>query len=174
MADDKNIQNENHELTPEDARLLGQLTTRDEAGTHFTQNPLFPNTWLEKMEAAGFIEINRPVHGPTGIAYGQDEWSVEVTPAGVEAGEALDWGNETYILKSGQWEGRIDAKDLDEAKEIADENISYNQASMVICDAEGSALCSRTWVGCLDGIEDNENPIQYGDYGYYADWQDAD
>ncbi|MCL6479875.1 MAG: hypothetical protein K6T65_16005 [Peptococcaceae bacterium] len=78
------------ELTLEDARLLGQLTTRDEDGTHFTQT--YDTKWLLKMEKAGYIEIHRPVHGPTGIAYGQEEWSVEVTPAGIEAGEELNWG----------------------------------------------------------------------------------
>lgn len=79
-------------LTKKDARLLGKLTTRDEAGTHFTQNPDFPDEWLKRMEAAGYISIHRPVHGPTGIAYGQEEWSVEVTQKGIEEGEALNWG----------------------------------------------------------------------------------
>ncbi len=77
-------------MTKKDARLLGRLTTRDEAGTHFTQ--IYDYKFLAKMEKAGYIVINRPVHQPSGIPYGQEEWSVEVTPAGIVAGEGVLWG----------------------------------------------------------------------------------
>lgn len=70
-------------LTNADRRDLGRLTTRDDAGQHFTA--LYPDEWLARMEAAGYITINRPIHAATGIPYGQEEWSVEV------AEEVADW-----------------------------------------------------------------------------------
>lgn len=72
------------------AKLLGRLTTRDEAGTHFTQ--IYDPDWLQDAESRNFIQITRSVHEPTGIAYGQEEWTVEVTPFGIAMGETLNWG----------------------------------------------------------------------------------
>lgn len=78
-------------LNKKDAKLLGRITARDEAGTHFTQ--IYDPEWLQKMEDAGYIQITRPIHEPTGIVYAQEEWTVEVTPAGIEIGEVMNWGN---------------------------------------------------------------------------------
>ena len=75
----------------EDAEMLGKICTRDEAGRHFTD--IYEQGWLIRMEEQGFLEIIRPVHG-TGIAYGQEEWSVKITPAGIEFGESMNWGVE--------------------------------------------------------------------------------
>lgn len=66
----------------EAARLLATMTTRDEAGTHFTQR--YSADELEALESEGLIEIERPVHEPTGIDYGQEEWRVRITDAGAE------------------------------------------------------------------------------------------
>jgi hypothetical protein len=77
-------------LSKKDAKLLGRLTTRDEAGTHFTQ--IYDDKFLSRMEKADYIVIHRPIHEPTGIAYGQEEWLVEVTPFGIAMGEAMNWG----------------------------------------------------------------------------------
>ena len=38
----------------------------------------------DELEKRGWIEINRPVHEPTGLEYDQQYWSVEVTPKGME------------------------------------------------------------------------------------------
>ena len=60
------------------------LTTRDEAGRHFTE-------WSEHFEALeemGLIEINRPVHNATGIDYDQQYWTLEVTEEGIAVVEA--------------------------------------------------------------------------------------
>jgi hypothetical protein len=65
-------------LTDDQIRELCILTTRDEAGRHFT-------VWSEhyaSLEAAGLVEINRPVHAATGIPYGQEHWTLEVTDEG--------------------------------------------------------------------------------------------
>lgn len=79
-------------ISMEDIRKLGCITTRDEAGTHFTQK--CDRDWLDKMEAAGLLEITKPVHEATGIQYSEEHWSVVVTEKGIELGEAHAWGKE--------------------------------------------------------------------------------
>jgi len=49
---------------------------------HFTANPEYPDDVLDDLEDAGLIRINRPVHGPTGMQYSPEYWSVEVTEDG--------------------------------------------------------------------------------------------
>lgn len=60
---------------------LSGMTTRDEAGRHFTER--YDDATLADLEAEGLIEIHRPIHGPTGISYDVQHWTVEVTPEGV-------------------------------------------------------------------------------------------
>ena len=73
-----------HELlTDDDKRTLGTLCTRDEAGRHFTET--HSDEWLDRMEAAGYITIDRPVHEATGIPYSQEYWTVQV------AAEVAEW-----------------------------------------------------------------------------------
>ena len=53
---------------------LETLTTRDEAGRHFTE-------WsehYEELESAGLIAIHRPIHAATGMSYGCDCWTLEI------------------------------------------------------------------------------------------------
>ncbi len=71
-------------LSDDTIRELCILTTRDEAGRHFTE---WANHY-EELEAAGLVKINRPIHQPTGIDYSQEYWSVEITPEGLEVVEA--------------------------------------------------------------------------------------
>lgn len=70
-------------LTAADRRMLGNLTTRDESGRHFSE--LVDMDWLFKMEDAGYVTIDRPVHAATGIPLGIDQWTLEVSP------EVADW-----------------------------------------------------------------------------------
>ena len=63
------------------AAILGDLTTKDEAGTHFTEYVSADN--LQWFEDSGLIEINRPVHEASGIQYEQREWTVTVTDEGL-------------------------------------------------------------------------------------------
>jgi hypothetical protein len=79
-------------ITDNDLRMLGRITTRDEAGTHFTIN--YSRNWLDRMETAGMIVIDKPVHTGTGMSYSEEYWSVEVTPEGIAEGEARNWGEE--------------------------------------------------------------------------------
>ncbi len=69
-------------LTDSDKRDLGRLCTRDSVGRHFTES--YALNWLDRMEAAGFITIHRPVHDQTGIPYSAEYWSTEVSPEVVE------------------------------------------------------------------------------------------
>lgn len=63
------------------AACLELLTTRDEPGTHFTEYTSADT--LEWLEDSGLVEITRPVHPATGIAYEQKYWSVSVTDDGL-------------------------------------------------------------------------------------------
>jgi hypothetical protein len=58
--------------------------------------------------------------------------------------------------------------------QIADERISYNQEDMKILDETNKEIAIRTWYGVMEGIEDFENPMQFGSYGYYTDWNIED
>ena len=71
-----------HMTTDDLIQILARLTTRDEAGRHFTDT--VSHDALAALEADGLIEINRPIHSATGLAYDEQYWSVEVTPAGVD------------------------------------------------------------------------------------------
>lgn len=77
-------------LTREDWQKLGNLTTRDEAGEHFTRR--YPRAWLDRMEQAGMIKIYKPVHPATKLQYSEEYWSVELTPEAIARGEACNWG----------------------------------------------------------------------------------
>ena len=57
---------------------LQSACTRNEAGIHFTE-------WMDYhqyLESVGLIQIHRPVHDATGIAYSQEHWTLEVTGLG--------------------------------------------------------------------------------------------
>ena len=72
----------NSKITDDMIRDLSAMTTRDEAGQHFTAR--FDAGHVSALEAAGLITIDRPVHDATGISYDQQYWSVAVTDAGQE------------------------------------------------------------------------------------------
>lgn len=81
---------------------LATLTERDEAGRHFTEIC----DYLDELEVAGWIKIDRPVHEVTGIAYDRQYWHLEITEAGVAAVEAAG-PRATYMLRyaNGHYEG---------------------------------------------------------------------
>lgn len=58
---------------------LYQLTTRDDAGRHFTEWACF----MDELEELGLIEIHRPVHATTGMVYGCEHWTVQPTENGL-------------------------------------------------------------------------------------------
>ena len=66
--------------TQEQVQILAAITTRDEAGRHFSEVYAWPD--LEELEAAGLLAITRPVHEATVLPYSQEHYSVEVTDEG--------------------------------------------------------------------------------------------
>jgi len=71
--------------------ILAKLTTRNERGHHFTST--YSESDIQALESEGLIEINKPVHAATGIPYGIESWTVEVS----EDGLALVEANPEYI-----------------------------------------------------------------------------
>lgn len=65
-------------LTEGMIRELAVITTRDDAGRHFTEWARF----TEELEELGLIEVYRPVHAATGMAYSCEHWAVQITPDG--------------------------------------------------------------------------------------------
>jgi hypothetical protein len=64
---------------------------------------------------------------------------------------------------------------IEDAKQYADEGAEYTQESICVYDEDTDKLVAkRTWVGLL--LEDDlglvEDPICFGDFGYYDDWED--
>ena len=82
-------------VTDDAIRELCIITTRNEAGQHFT-------TWsqhYEDLEAAGLIAVHRPVHEVTGLPYDQQHWTVEVTDDGMAL---VDANPELYPAEEGK------------------------------------------------------------------------
>lgn len=75
---------ETTKLTDEMIRELGLLTTRDEAGRHFTEW----SNYYEELEALGLVEISRPIHEATGMSYDCQYWSILLTDEGLAVVEA--------------------------------------------------------------------------------------
>lgn len=63
---------------------------------------------------------------------------------------------------------------LEEAKQIADRGISYTECSVSIYDENMEFVCKRKWWGCLTGIEECTDPIDFGSFGFYDDWGEYD
>lgn len=78
-----------------------------------------------------------------------------------------------YYINYHTGSGNETAADLDEAKRIADENAAYTQEAITIHDETGDEVARRNWWGVKYDPEndpDTEDPICFGDYGYYGDW----
>jgi hypothetical protein len=63
---------------------------------------------------------------------------------------------------------------VEAAKEYADSYATYTQCSIsIVGEVTGEVMCSRTWWGLKfdSGLDPSENPIQFGYFGYYADWE---
>lgn len=60
---------------------------------------------------------------------------------------------------------------LEDAKRAADEGAAYTQQPIIIHDEDGNEVARRQWWGCREGIEECDDPISYGDFGFYGDWR---
>lgn len=65
------------------------------------------------------------------------------------------------------------AETIEQAMQIADDAACYTQQKITIEDGNGNVVMTRPWWGVeYDPNEDDcENPICFGSYGYYGDWQ---
>ncbi len=61
--------------------ILSRITTRDEAGTHFSA--LYDDADLDSLVADGYLHIERPTHGATGIPYSVEFATCTVTADGM-------------------------------------------------------------------------------------------
>lgn len=75
-------------VSPEAREALDQLLAfcpRTESGRHFTE--AF-SRWMD-LEAAGLIEVHRPVHPATGLQYSCEYWDVQLTLQGMAVSEYI-------------------------------------------------------------------------------------
>lgn len=75
-----------------------------------------------------------------------------------------------YELKSGYITTKADSTTLENAMEEADKWCSYNQANLIIL-CGGEEIARRTWHGSSSDIEEQKDPIDFGTFGYYGDWE---
>ena len=58
---------------------------------------------------------------------------------------------------------------LEEAERARDNGASYSQRNMVIYAPEG--VYTRKWWNTTQGVEDCNDPIKFGNFGFYGDWE---
>lgn len=80
---------------------------------------------------------------------------------------------ETYYINYNTGAGNDYADTLEEAMQIADANACYTQQNITIEDIDGNAVAIRRWWGVEYDPETDycEDPIDYGSWGYYGDWE---
>ena len=61
---------------------------------------------------------------------------------------------------------------LEDAQAYADRRASYCQRDINIYSMKHT-YCRRWW-GTCSGIEECKDPIQFGNFGFYGDWQEID
>jgi hypothetical protein len=70
--------------------------------------------------------------------------------------------------------GDIDGiEEIEEAMSKADKGVAYTQAPITIEDTDGNEVARREWFGLLSGIQEYQDPISFGDFGFYGDWMVA-
>lgn len=84
---------------------------------------------------------------------------------------------EKYIINyhTGAGNQEVEVKDLDEAKEIAEEGIRYTQMNVSIETPEGEEVTVARWSGVRPDEEDEEAGIvlvEIGGEGFYLRWSD--
>lgn len=76
-----------------------------------------------------------------------------------------------YVLVSGAWYQEIEASNLDSAREIAYEYMSYNGCSMEIRNADNELLAISRFYPVRPEKEFEDSVLcSFGDFGYYCDW----
>lgn len=83
----------------------------------------------------------------------------------VRVSSGVSWYDDDLRNYSSPWEILISV----------DEWIGYTQANVDIMDSRtGEIIAMRPWWGCPYDAEKapEENPVEFGEYGHYGDWQD--
>jgi len=85
----------------------------------------------------------------------------------------------TINYNTGAGNETIETNDMMSLRAMADEGANYTQQPITIegtFDDDGSVniICTRFWYNTLDGINDCDDPIQFGNFGFYGDWQGDD
>lgn len=65
---------------------------------------------------------------------------------------------------------------IEEMLREIDERIAYNQSSVSVTFYEDDKPVRefvRCWWGCGEPDEDCENPIVFGNFGWYGDWEEV-
>lgn len=121
-------------------RILSHLVTIDSSGRHFTK--LVSSDDLAALEADGLISITRPVHSRTGIEYGREHWSVEVTEEGVALVEVNpEYALKTYYISTDSFSQTVHAASLSEAL------VEFGEVPQTVTTAEEF----REWLGGMGG-----------------------
>ena len=75
----------------------------------------------------------------------------------------------SYTVTAGTGSGDKKYDTLDEAI-AALNDVCYTQTSVeVVDDDTDKVVAGRTWYGCTDGIDECDDPISFGAFGYYGD-----
>lgn len=77
-----------------------------------------------------------------------------------------------YYINYNTGVGNETAETLKDAKRKADEGAAYTQCDIDIYDDNRNLITTRTWYGCMTDVETMNDPITFGDFGFYADWTD--
>ena len=79
------------------------------------------------------------------------------------AGGLTDFGVNLMRLPPGNWSSQRHWHSHE------DEFVFVLEGELVLIEDAGETV-SRRWWGCLDGLDECDNPIQFGSLGYYGDW----
>lgn len=68
--------------------------------------------------------------------------------------------------------GNRTADTLEEAMELADKGAAFTRCNITIDDEHGNVVAGRQWyaVPYSEDDESSDDPICFGDFGYYDDW----
>ncbi|TCL43205.1 hypothetical protein [Harryflintia acetispora] len=80
-----------------------------------------------------------------------------------------------YYINYHTGAGDNNAETLEQAKVLADQGAAYTQQPITIHDEDGEEVARRNWFGVEYNAEDDQetmDPITYGSFGYYGDWQE--
>ena len=80
----------------------------------------------------------------------------------------------TINYNTGAGNETIEADDIGTVQGIADVCAAYTQQPITIEDMRGNIISRREWCqGNAVDLADYSDPISYGDFGFFADWDES-